>query len=209
MEEWNADLGQVLAFEPDHVSTYGLTYEKGTRLWKQLRRGNVQALDEEAELAYYLHAIDRLTAAGFEHYEISNHARPDRRSKHNQVYWANHAYFGFGMGAARYIQGRRELNTRDLHTYMRRALAGEPATFQSELLEPAPRSRETIALQLRRSDGIERASFQEQTGYALDELVGPAIARHVDLGLLVDDGLRVYLTRQGKCVADALIRDLL
>jgi oxygen-independent coproporphyrinogen-3 oxidase len=209
LREWMDDLELALALEPDHVSTYGLTYEKGTRLWKQRRRGELQSLDEEAELALYLHALDRLAATGFEHYEISNHALPGRRSRHNQVYWANHAYFGFGMGAARYILGRRELNTRDLQTYLRRALAGEAPTFQSETLEPEPRARETMAVQLRRSEGIDRRSFREQTNFELDALAGAALAQHVELGLLEDDGVRVYLTRKGKCVADAVVRNLL
>lgn len=209
LSEWAADLDQALALAPDHLSTYGLTYEKGTHLWKQKDRGEVQPLDEDTELAMYEHALDRLEAAGFEHYEISNHARPGKRSRHNQVYWANHAYFGFGMGAARYVHFRRELNTRDLHGYIRKCLAGESPTFQSELLEPEARARETTAVQLRRAEGIIRRDFQEQTGYDLDALAGPAIARHVELGLLVDDGAGVRLTRRGKCVADALVTKLL
>jgi oxygen-independent coproporphyrinogen-3 oxidase len=209
LADWDADLRQALAVEPDHVSTYGLTYEKGTPLWKQRERGLVQALDEESELALYVHGIDTLEDAGFEHYEISNFARPGRRSRHNQVYWANEPYFGFGMGAARYVHGRRELNTRDLHTYLRRALAGESTTFQSETLPPEERARETLAVQLRRAEGVQRRSFQEQTGLDLDSLAGPALARHVDLGLLDDDGARVCLTRKGKYVADAVIAGLL
>src|SRR5579885_3150829 len=108
--EWQADLGRALALEPEHVATYGLTYEKGTPLWKERRRGAVRPLDEEAELGLYARAIDTLEAAGFEHYELSNFARPGRRCRHNAAYWANWAYFGFGMGAARYVNGRRELN---------------------------------------------------------------------------------------------------
>src|SRR5207245_5643043 len=123
-----------------------------TPLWKQRRRGEVRPLDEEMELALYAHAIDTLEAAGCEHYEISNFARPGRRSRHNQVYWANEAHFGFGMGAARYVLGRRELNTRNLRGYIRRVLSGEPATFQSEELGPAERARETMAVQLRRAE---------------------------------------------------------
>ncbi len=207
--EWDADLRRALALEPDHISTYGLTYEKGTRLWKQRRAGQVHPLDEETELALYTHAMDTLEAAGFEHYEISNFARPGRRSRHNQVYWANHAYYGFGVGAARYVHGRRELNTRDLNTYLRKVLAGEPATFQSEELGPEERARETMAVQLRRAEGIERAAFREQTGFDLDALAGEVLARHVALGLLADDGQSVRLTRPGKCVADALICELL
>jgi oxygen-independent coproporphyrinogen-3 oxidase len=207
--EWQADLDRVLALEPDHVSTYGLTYEKGTPLWKRRRRGLLRPLGEEEELALYAAGIDRLESAGFEHYEISNFARPGKRCRHNEVYWANEAYFGFGMGAARYVLGRRELNTRDLGAYLRKALAGEAATFQSEELEPAERARETMAVQLRRCDGIERRVFRRQTGFDLDALVGGRLPLLVEQGLLCDDGERVRLTRAGKYVADGVIERLL
>jgi len=208
-EQWQDDLRQALALELDHLSTYGLTYEKGTRLWKQQRLGQVQALDEEAELTMYQLAMDTLGESGFEHYEISSFARPGGRCRHNQVYWANEAYFGFGMGAARYVQGKRELNTRDLHAYLERIQAGRPATFQSECLAPEERARETLALNLRRVEGIVRSRFREQTGFDVDTLAGPALQRHVALGLLEDDGKTVRLTRSGKCVADAVIHNLL
>jgi oxygen-independent coproporphyrinogen-3 oxidase len=209
LADWQSDLDLALALQSAHLATYGLTYEKGTRLWKQWQRDLVRPLDEESELALYACTIDTLEAAGFEHYEISNFARPGQRCRHNQVYWANEAYFGLGMGAARYVMGRRELNTRDLRTYLRRTLAGESPTFQSEMLDPEARARETLAMQLRRSDGVRRSAFQEQTGYNLDVLAGAAIKRHAESGLLADDGCRVYLTRQGKYVADSVIQVLL
>jgi oxygen-independent coproporphyrinogen-3 oxidase len=209
LEAWHTDLAHALALAPDHVSTYGLTYEKGTPLWKRRQRGLVQALGEEDELALYAAAIEALEAAGYEHYEISNFALPDRRCRHNEVYWANHAYFGFGMGAARYVRGHRELNTRDLDTYLHRCLSGETPTFQSEELTPEERARETMALQLRRSDGIDRPSFRVQTGFDLDVVAGAAIARHVAQGFLADDGKRVRLTRRGQYVADAIVEGLL
>jgi oxygen-independent coproporphyrinogen-3 oxidase len=207
--QWHADLQTALALEPDHLSTYGLTFEKGTRLWKQRRLGEVQALGEEEELAMYLEAMDTLEGAGFEHYEISSFARPGRRCRHNQVYWANHAYFGVGVGAARYVDGRRELNTRDLQGYLRKALAGESATFQSECLTGEERARETVTLQLRRAEGIDRQEFLDQTKVDLDSLLESSIARLAGLGLLQDENGRVRLTRRGKCVADALVRELL
>jgi oxygen-independent coproporphyrinogen-3 oxidase len=209
LAEWTADLGQALALGTDHVSTYGLTYEKGTPLWKQRQRGQVTPVGEDDELAMYAAAIDVLETAGFEHYEISSFARPGRRCRHNQVYWANEAYFGFGMGAARYVEGRREVNTRDLHAYLRRALSGEAPTFQSERLEGRERALETLALNLRRREGAQRRRFREQTGFDLDAQAGPALARQVQRGLLADDGQAVFLTRQGKYVADAVIEDVL
>src|SRR5262245_33718327 len=194
LAEWNEDLKQALALGPDHLSAYGLTYEKGTRLWKQRERGDIRPLDEESELAMYNDAIDTLESAGFEHYEISNFARPGCQSRHNQVYWANEAYFGFGMGAARYVGGSRELNTRSLEEYIRRALAGESVTAHCETLSPEERAKETMAVQLRRGSGIDRVAFRQQTGFDVDAVAGAALAEHVKLGLLQDDGRIVRLT---------------
>lgn len=206
---WQRDLEAALALDPHHLSTYGLTYEKGTRLWKQRRQGEVQPLEEDAELAMYVHATDRLETAGFAQYEISSFARPGARCRHNQVYWANEAYFGFGLGAARYIEGSREHNTRDFGTYLRLCLSGQSASQQTEQLLPQDRARETASLNLRRAEGIERSRFRQQTGFDVDELFAPAIERHVQLGFLDDDGRSVRLTRPGKCVADSVIADFL
>jgi len=118
--DWRADLAQALELEPDHLSCYGLTFEKGTPLWKDERAGRVKPVDEEAERTMFLDAHDTLTALGWDHYEISNYARQGRRCRHNGVYWANHAYYGFGLGAARYVNGRRELNTRSFDEYLSR-----------------------------------------------------------------------------------------
>lgn len=209
LADWESDLNAALAYEPSHISTYGLTYEKGTPLWKARQRGSLTVIGEDAELAMYKHAIDRLTAAGFEHYEISNFARPGQQSRHNERYWANEAYFGFGVGAARYIQGRRELNVRDTRLYIQRIQAGETLTFQSECLESRDRAYETIATQLRRAKGIVRERFREQTGFELDDLIGLTIERLVSLELLVDTGSVVSLTRSGIFVADAVITELM
>ncbi len=208
LADWDTDLRRALALAPDHISTYGLTYEKGTPLWKQRRRGVVLALDEDAELAMYLHSLDTLDAAGLRRYEVSNHGRPGRECEHNHTYWANWAYFGVGVGAARYVRGTRELNTRGLPTYLERIAAGRSATFESETLSPEERARETIGTQLRRAEGVDREQFLEQTGFSFDDLVGPRLAGHVANGLLMDGGPSVYLTRTGVCVADSLIADL-
>lgn len=208
-QQWQADLENALALAPDHVSTYGLTYEKGTPLWKQRQRGQVIALGEEQELTLYSLAIDVLEDAGFEQYEISSFARPGKRCRHNQVYWANEAYFGFGMGAARYVEGKREVNTRDLRGYIERILSGEPAAFQTEELPPLERALETMSLNLRRREGIDRTGFSAQTGFEVEALAGARLARLVEQGFLNADGARVSLSRKGRYVADAVIEELL
>ena len=116
---------------------------------------------------------------------------------------------GFGVGAARYVNGVRGLNVRDTQLYIRKALAGEPTAFQSEELAPRPRAFETMATQLRRGEGIGRARFREQTGFELDELAPAAWAMLAGNGIETDDGASVRLTRRGKCVADAAVAELL
>lgn len=208
LEQWRADLRQARSLEPQHLSTYGLTYETGTPLWKRAERGEVNPLSEDDELSMYETAIDMLGEAGFEHYEISNFAKPGYRSRHNSVYWANHAHFGLGMGAAKYAEGVRSLNVRSLEGYLTRALSGQPTEFQSETLPPHERALETIGQNLRRAEGVVHSEFQEQTGFDLQTLVGPAIARHVGWGTLeADDDAGVRLTRRGRCVADSVIQD--
>jgi oxygen-independent coproporphyrinogen-3 oxidase len=209
LADWREDLRSALAFSPDHVSTYGLTYEKGTPLWKDRAAERVRPVPEDDELAMYETAIDVLTAAGFEHYEISNFARPGKRCRHNERYWANEAYYGFGVGAARYVNGTRELNVRHTADYIKRVLAGDPPTFQSETLPPRDRAIETMAVQLRRRDGIDRGRFREQTAFDLDALVGGRLPALVREKLLADDGDRVCLTRSGKRVADGIVETLM
>ena len=202
--DWEADLANAISLAPGHVSTYGLTYEKGTPMWKQREKGLIVAVPEEAELAMYLMSIDRLSASGYQQYEISNFAKPDRRCRHNEAYWANDAYFGFGVGAARFVQGKRELNCRNTSDYIRRIEGGIAPTIQSETLAAEEAARETLAIQLRRSDGIDREQFLERTGFEYDWLVKERPAVLLAEQLIADDGRRISLTRRGICVADAI-----
>jgi oxygen-independent coproporphyrinogen-3 oxidase len=210
LQDCQADLETALALGPEHLSCYGLVYEKGTSLWKQWQAGAVQLVEEEVEREMYEAVIDRLGRAGLSMYEISNYARPGHESRHNLVYWANDAYFGFGLGAARYCEGVRAVNTRDLFAYLRRIEAGEPATGPTERLEPEARARETAILMLRRTVlGIDRDDFLRRTEHSLDELVGEIIGRFVSQGLLEDDGARVRFTREGLFLADRVLCELL
>jgi len=205
LPDWRADLAQALSFEPNHLSCYGLTFEKETPLYKQWQSGDVQPIDEETERAMFLEADQVLTRIGFEHYEISNYAQPGFQCKHNGTYWANWAYLGFGMGAARYIDGRRELNSRSLDFYLNRMAAGGSPTIQCEELLARERALETLTVQLRRAIGVNRADFQQQTGIEFDSLVGGPITQLASGGLIHDDGENVTLTREGMCVADAIL----
>ena len=203
-DDWQADLAGVLELGVDHVSTYGLTFEKGTTFWGRLQAGGLSRMEEDVDRDMYARGIDTLTAAGFEHYEVSNFARPGHRCQHNEAYWLGESYFAAGPGAARYVAGRREINHRSTTTYLSRVLSGQSPVAESEELAPADRARELLVFALRRLEGVTRSWFLARSGCELDELVRRQLARHVELGLMSDDGERVRLTREGLFVSDGI-----
>jgi oxygen-independent coproporphyrinogen-3 oxidase len=209
LSAWRADLSAALALHPDHISTYGLTYERGTQFWTRRSKGELSALDEELERDMYALAIDTLLTEGFEHYEVSNFARPGHRCRHNEVYWAAEPFYAAGPGAARYVEGRREVNHRSTWTWMKRVLAGQSPVAESEKLSPEDRVREALVLGLRRIEGIDRAAFEEQSGFVLDSLLGGELQRHLELGTLRMAAGRLRLTREGLFVSDAIWPDFL
>jgi oxygen-independent coproporphyrinogen-3 oxidase len=209
LDEWAADLEAAIAIQPDHVSTYGLTFERGTAFWSRKLRGELVEVDEELQREMYAVAIDRLAAAGYEQYEVSNFARPGCRSRHNQVYWSGDGYFAYGPGAASYIDGVRKTNHRSTTTYLRRVLDGGSPVAEREELSREAKARELLVFGLRRMEGISRVQFSSQTGFECDDLIAAPLRKFVDLGLLADDGERIRLTREGLFVSDAMWPEML
>ena len=207
--EWAADVEAAIALQPDHISTYGLTFELGAAFWGRRLRYELIAADESLERDMYALVIDRLTEAGFEHYEVSNFAQPGRRSRHNETYWSGDGYFAAGPGAARYIDGVREMNHRSTTTYLRRVLAGKSPVAERERLSPESRARELLVFGLRRMEGVSRREFHSRTGHEIDDLVAQPLAKFIELGLLLDTGDRVKLSREGLFVSDAIWPELL
>lgn len=203
--EWEEDLDKALSLEPNHISAYGLTYEKGTPLWKQRKLGIVEPIDENIEATMYEHLMDRLNQDAWRQYEISNFARDGKKCRHNLFYWGNAPYYGFGTGAAAFRNNRRTLNLRPLVSYIERVESGESPICQSEVLDAENRARETAILNLRRVEGISRANFIEATGYRIDDLAGEPIRQLVEHGLLIDDGETISLTRAGFLLADGVL----
>lgn len=203
LADWQHELSAALDCKSRHMSTYELTFEKGTSFWSRRLRGELTGADEELQRSMYELAIETLTAAGFEHYEVSNFAQLSR-SRHNETYWLGNEYFAAGPGASRYLSGVRETNHRSTTTYLKRVLAGESPVAERDELSPEGRARECLVFGLRRLDGVSRREFQERTRYSLDELAGPKLQEFVAMSLLTDDGERIKLTREGLMIADAI-----
>lgn len=206
---WEETLDEAFSLLPMHLSTYGLTFEKGTSFYSRLIKGSLQRCAEESEREMYAMAMDRLPVPGYQQYEISNFAQPGFRSRHNEVYWKGLPFFGFGPGAARYIAGRRELNHRSVTTWIKRVRAGQSPIAESEQLSPPEHARERVMLGLRRREGIDLAEFRERTGFDLQELSPESLARHLRNGLLEQIEGHVRLTREGRFVADTVVADFL
>jgi oxygen-independent coproporphyrinogen III oxidase len=209
LADWRSDLETAIALAPDHVSTYGLTFEKGTSFWSRLTHGELSRVEEEVERQMYEMAIDTLTAKGYEHYEVSNFARPGHRCRHNENYWLGGQYFAAGPGAARFVAGRRETNHRSTTTYIARVLAGQSPVAEAEELEPEDAARERLVFALRRIEGIDTAEFAAATGFAVGQLGGEALPRLIELELLELATSRLRLTRRGLLVSDAIWPELL
>jgi oxygen-independent coproporphyrinogen-3 oxidase len=209
LHSWRRDLESAIALAPDHVSTYGLTFEKGTSYWARRERGELPQAAEDLEAQMYELAIDMLTAAGYEHYEVSNFARPGHICRHNEFYWTGGSYFAAGPGASRHIAGRRETNHKSTTTYIHRVLSGQSPVAEAEELSPEDRARERLVFGLRRLAGISPADFARETGFEVDSLGGPPLAQFVEHGLLERTAKRLRLTRRGLLVSDALWPSLL
>jgi len=175
---------QAIALAPDHVSTYGLTFEKGTSFWSRLSRGELARVEEEGERQMYEAAIDTLTAAGYEHYEVSNFAKSRHRCRHNENYWLGGQYFAVGPGAARFVSGVRETNHRSTTTYITRILGGQSPVAETERLAREDAARERLVFALRRLEGVDVREFAMATGFSVEQLGSDALARVINLGLL-------------------------
>jgi oxygen-independent coproporphyrinogen-3 oxidase len=209
LELWRDTLARAVGLGPLHISTYGLTFEKGTAFWSRRAKGVLPQADNELEREMYAVAMDELPRNGFEQYELSNFAKPGFRCRHNETYWAAQPYYGFGPGAARYLDGRRETNHRSVSTWMARVFSGRSPVGDVDVLEPADRARETLVVGLRRAAGVDRAAFRTMTGFELEEVAGAAIARHCESGLLERTATGIRLTREGRFLADTVIVDCL
>jgi len=201
-ESWRRTLDGVLQLGPEHVSLYSLTVEEGTPFFAMRAAGQLSLPDEDAEADMYEEAIRTLTAAGFEHYEISNFAKPGFECRHNVIYWRNQPYFGFGAGATSYLEGVRATNIPTVEEYIRRIQAGKDTTATEECLAGRRAKGETMFLGLRMLRGVDERVFSERYGTAPQTVFHEEIEELVSRGLLESENGSLRLTRTGLLFAD-------
>ncbi|MEP6585216.1 MAG: radical SAM family heme chaperone HemW [Candidatus Udaeobacter sp.] len=194
VDQWRATLEKTIALEPEHVSTYCLTYEEDTEFFLRNARGEFRQ-DSDVDGEFFEMTMAMLEDADYQHYEISNYARPGFESVHNRAYWLGKDYLGIGPSAVSTIGMQRWQNVCDYRAYIDRVLSGESTRTTSENLTHEMKRTERIALGLRTRDGIsasELKDFAQET----DELIG--------LELLRKSNGNFVLTRRGKSLADSI-----
>ncbi|SFS05536.1 oxygen-independent coproporphyrinogen-3 oxidase [Microbacterium sp. cf046] len=204
LADWRASVESAVLLQPDHISAYALIVEEGTKLARQIRRGEVATPDDDLQADMYELVDDLLGAAGYDWYEVSNWSRGiGFRSRHNLAYWQGADWWGFGPGAHSHIGGVRFWNVKHPAAYAQRLAAGESPAAGRERPDAAARALESVLLRTRIRDGLP-----------VSELLGEG--RH-SIAALIADGLvdgteavhgRIVLTRRGRLLADAVVRSL-
>ncbi|MBS1675042.1 MAG: coproporphyrinogen III oxidase [Actinobacteria bacterium] len=207
LDDWRASLETAIRLEPDHISAYALIIEDGTKLARQIRRGEVPAPDDDLQADMYELADELLAGDGFDWYEVSNWARRgtdrDQRSRHNMAYWRGTDWWGFGPGAHSHVAGLRWWNVKHPAAYAQRLAAGESPAAGTERPDPDAANLERILLRTRMAEGLpvdrlEPDARPRVAGLIADGLVDPVAALRGT----------VVLTLRGRLLADAVVRTL-
>jgi oxygen-independent coproporphyrinogen-3 oxidase len=199
---WQEDLEEALRREPEHLSLYGLTLEEGTPLAEDVACGRLPLPDEDLGAEMYLWAEERLEAAGYGHYEISNWARLGCWSRHNIAYWRNEEYVGCGVAAHSHRGRRRWANTRDVGAYIAALEEGVLPVAEAEEVDEPTAMGETMMLGLRLLAGVPRAVFAARYGVELEAVYGAIIAELAGQGLLAVDEVGIRLTQRGRLLGN-------
>lgn len=208
LKEWESNLDMAIRLDIPHISAYHLIYEEGTALYKLKEAGKISPVEEEVSVSLFTSLIDRLTANGYLHYEISNFARPGMISRHNSSYWTGKKYLGAGPSAHSYNGESRQWNVSSLPTYIRGIENGSPEV-EVEELDINTRYNDFIITGLRTMWGVNLTEIQGQFGN--DKLIycQKQATPYLKQGLLIEKDATLTLSRNGIFISDSIMSDLL
>lgn len=208
LSQWKEDISAALALNVEHISAYSLMYEENTPLWKMLDTGKVKEIDEELSLTMFKELVCQLTDAGYEHYEISNFARPGYRSRHNSSYWHQVPYIGLGAAAHSFDLNSRQWNVADLKLYIEEINNGI-IPMEREELDNDTTFNDIITTALRTSDGIDLNALETSLGKRYRNTLISTACKHIEQGLLEIRHDRLRLTAEGIFISDMVMSDLM
>lgn len=202
MERWQRTMDALFALHPPHVSMYLLDIHEETALADLIRKNVLPPPDEDLMAALYYAFVDRATAEGYEHYEISNFCRPGHHSRHNLKYWSDQPYLGLGCSAHSYDLTRRWWNLPTPTAYSAAMRTQGTARVGVLSLTPEERAREALFLGLRRREGINLSDFSQRYGIDVLTRYGPDLESLREYGLIEWEGEQLKLTRKGLILAN-------
>ena len=208
LDIWAETLQQALELNVQHISAYSLTYEEGTELSQMVEMRKIKPIDDDVSVSMLNRLIDKLTHNGFEHYEISNFAKPGYRSKHNSSYWNGTHYLGLGASAHSYDGKIRQWNVFSLKNYIE-SIQNDEIPAEVEFVTPQSAHNDYIITRLRTSDGInldELASlFGDNAKTRCLKLAEP----YINNNKLILENNTLIITYNGIFISDSIMRDLL
>lgn len=206
-DRWRENVQKALALNIPHLSCYALTVEPGTALQKMITQHKKETVDDEKQARHFMLLMQWMQDAGYEHYEISNFARPGFRSRHNTSYWQGKPYLGLGPSAHSFNGAARQWNIANNALYIQ-SLQNDIVPFEAEQLSAAQRLNEYIMIALRTAEGIDLNRLEQQFGPAARNAVQASLQPYLqnDRCLLIEE--RIILTKEGKLFADGIAADL-
>jgi oxygen-independent coproporphyrinogen III oxidase len=202
METWRRNLEEAFTLAPDHLSVYLLELYKDAPLLHRINRGELRAVDDDLTVAMYFALTDEAERRGFEHYEISNWARPGSESRHNLKYWTDAPYWAFGVSAAGYNGRARWSNTRNIHEYLTKVESGQSPLVERIDLSDDDRQSENLFLRLRLKDGVDLDEHLRRFGVNAMERYRDEIERLREAGLVELGENRLKISRAGAVLAN-------
>lgn len=202
METWRRNLAEAFALQPDHLSVYLLELYKDAPLLHRINRGELRAIDDELTVEMYFVLKDEAERHGFDHYEISNWARPGMESRHNLKYWTGAPYWAFGVSAAGYDGAHRWSNTRNIHEYLTKIESGESAVAETETLDADDLQSENLFLRLRLKEGVNLIEHEQRFGVRVTERYADELARLGEAGLIELNNDTLKISRAGTVLAN-------
>lgn len=208
METWKSNLAEAIALNVQHISSYHLIYEEGTKLYTFLQTGKVKSVEEELSVDMFSEMIDRLGKAGFQHYEISNFAKEGLYSKHNSSYWTGAKYLGLGPSAHSFDGTQRAFNVLSISKYATAIEKGE-TPIEIETLDEKTRYNDFIITGLRTMWGVDLNRLEQLFGKEMLDYCLKNIQKYVDSDKVIIKDNRITLSRDGIFLSDGIMSDLM
>lgn len=212
LTDWQNDIEQAIQLNVEHISAYCLMYEEGTALYRMLEQEKVKETDEETTRQMYELLVTLLTQAGYEHYEISNFARPGYYSRHNNSYWHEVAYIGLGAAAHSYRRTsdlvERSWNVENIQKYIDEINQGQLPSEKEEL-DLNTRFNELVMTALRTQEGIDLEKMKQEFGITLYQKLIKGAHPYISQDMIKIDGNHLSLTNKGIFISDYIMSDLM